>query len=174
MRYTLTELFCVLLALLLGAPRTSMGATPVSKPEIGSCFESAQKLERHYSANLSQNLVIREYLPSRNINGPFTTYARVQVRTNASLKSDAWWNGIIRFDFPAPKDQMSLPYNIYGIALEVPEANYSFFYDFTNNCTNAGLSLYPGQYFDLLDIHLPRFPVGTPNSDLFIHVWGHL
>jgi hypothetical protein len=140
------------------------------------CFKDDLAFMHSQNISLSRPLNFTSFLPSHNIDGAFMTRARIQVRTNASPKSNDWWNGIIKFDFPLPKDQVSLPYNVFAVVVEVPveQGGYTYFHDFTDSCTNPGLGLYPGQKFELRDLKLLRQPKGSPDIPIRIGVWGKL
>lgn len=146
--------------------------------DSSNCYSDWVGADQHFSVDLSHVVHAQEYMWGGQGSKPYQTYARAQLLTSPSPKSNTWWNAVIRLDFLPPKignESVSLPYQFYAVGLEVPdvEGGFSYFNDLTHNCTQTGPSLYPGDVLDLPElIHLPRVPKGTPPMDLHMQVWG--
>jgi hypothetical protein len=112
------------------------------------------------------------YLPSKNINGPFRTRAATHMDWNGNLN--------ISFDHVLPPNQVGLQYTIHRFQVEIGQMGsqdyFVFDHDFTQNCTQPGLSFFPGESHKLLPIYIPHLPTPAENKVLPVHVrtWGHL
>jgi hypothetical protein len=112
------------------------------------------------------------YLPSENINGPFKTRAAAHIRWDGSLN--------ISFDHILPPEQVGLQYTVHRLQIEIGQVGsqdyFVFDQDFTQECTQPGLSFFPGETYELQPIYIPNLPAPTVNKILPIHVrtWGHL
>lgn len=139
-----------------------------------NCYSGNLQLNRQITRDFSQPFHWESYLPSRSSSGNFMTAARIQLDT---AESDSDWDSTLRLDFVSP-GYVSLPYNFYGISVSVPgaNANYTYFVDFTENCTQSGISLFPSNeyYYQLPSFKLPRLPAGDGVHALRIKVWGSL
>jgi hypothetical protein len=149
-------------------------ASQARAEEAPGCYSQHKQLDREVVLDLSQPFSWESYLPSRGNGGAFLTTARVQL---SSTESGNDWDATLRLDF-VNDGHISLAYNFYGIAVSVPglDANYTYFFDLTANCTQAGLGLFPSNdnYYQLPSFKLPRLPNDEGLRALRIQVWGKL
>jgi hypothetical protein len=107
-------------------------------------------------------------------------------RFQGSVKTPAYghfdWDGESNlnagFDYNTPL--LALPYNVYRMDVEIGESSdpgrIEDSRDFTRDCTDPGLSFYPGAQVHLAPTVLARDPAGEPPGPTPVHIriWGVL
>lgn len=82
------------------------------------------------------------------------------------------------FEFPRRPSEVGLPYNLYRLQIQVgrdDEPDRQLIdQDYTQGCTGAGVSLWPGNQLSLNPIPLTRHSDGSPRGDEAVHLrfWG--
>lgn len=132
------------------------------------CLSPTPSVERLQVWNLQKPNYAAFFLPSSNISGPYPTGAAIHLLWNQNLE--------VAFDFNLPPGQVSLPYTVYQLRLEIGEGDTKevITQDYTNGCTEPGFSFFPGAVVRIPAIAFsntnPSTSMGTP---LRIQVWGH-
>lgn len=111
------------------------------------------------------------FLPTYSGNGPYLTAAAAHYA----------WKGPqlhIEFDFKLPPGQVSYPYNIYKLSVELGNEGerdyYKFELDYTNGCQQGGKGIFPGQHIEVPKVLLPPRDNGSPRGleNVRVKVWG--
>jgi hypothetical protein len=141
--------------------------SPFAAEAAEECFDPQPIVERIAIWDFQRPSYTSFQLPSRNGQGIFLTQAAIHLSWNESLE--------IVFDFELPPDQVSLPYNVYQLQLEIGEGPEMVMIkkDFTENCTGHGISFFPGARVRILaPKFLPPPPATSLGTPLRITVWG--
>jgi hypothetical protein len=112
------------------------------------CLASDLVVDRKEVLNLTEPSQLNVRLPNSRDRDYFT-YAAFHLTVSEDK------NYSIFFDHVLPQQQnVAIPYSVYKIRLELgtpgTEKFWSFEQDFSENCTQAGRSIYPGQWFPVL------------------------
>ncbi|RZA08997.1 MAG: hypothetical protein EOP11_03075 [Proteobacteria bacterium] len=120
------------------------------------------------------SMITRSEFPllSRNSRGVFETYATAHLEWNNRLN--------LAFDYQMPGDMGGLEYSLYRLEIQVGRDGdpdkFTYVQDFTNGCTEAGRSIFPGQSIRLNAVKVPPRLFGLPRGRevVRIKIWGHL
>lgn len=111
-------------------------------------------------------------LPSRRGDGTYLTPAAAHYEWKKDLDL------AIHFDFHLPPGQVSYPYNVYKVSVEVGEEgdndHFRYEHDFTQGCRETGASMMPGQQIQLPLVKIPPHSNGESRGKerVRIRVWG--
>lgn len=134
-----------------------------------SCWNNFQEVDFTENWNFPSFETTNFYLPSHNINGRFLTPAAAHFTREQNAVR-------VHFDFQSNK--MSLPYNLYRIEIEIggPGDAHQYSEDFTSNCQEPGLAIYPGSSIQLPEFEIPPRSDGSSRAQEPVHIkiWGHL
>jgi hypothetical protein len=138
----------------------------------GDCLERFLVVDREETWDFRRPGQADYLLPTFTGNGSYLTKAAAHYK----------WSGpnglLIRFDFALPPGQVSYPYNIYKIAVDIGsdhEADaFHFEKDYTNDCNNGGVGILPGQEIIVPKVKIPQHSNGDPREleQVRIRVWG--
>jgi hypothetical protein len=135
----------------------------VSAHAEDGCFDGAPIVDRTETWNFDSNPRSDFYLPTRNVYGIFPTHAAAHfsLLENGALA--------VAFDHELPPEMMGIQYTVHR--LEIRIGDFVFNHDFTQGCTEPGLSFFPRESVEIPAIKLPS-PAGS--SPVRIRIWGHL
>ncbi|MCO5143323.1 MAG: hypothetical protein M9962_09565 [Oligoflexia bacterium] len=133
-----------------------------------ACMDEEKVISLYVDAKAGSELVIP--LPSRSSRGSWVTNAISSLAFNSTGFQ-------MRFTFPLPRDQVSIPYNIYHAQVSTiaksGEDIANHVQDFTDECRGPGISVFPGGEVKLLPIKY-TLPDDKKGESLKVQIWGHL
>lgn len=134
-----------------------------------SCLDSGPVVEQNLVWNFEQPARTDFYLPTKNDWGQYRTPAAAHIVWNSQL--------YISFDY-VQSQQFGLFYTVHRLQIEIGEnENLEVIdLDYTNGCTESGISFTPGTVLKEIPIKIPPRADGQPRGEEPIHirVWGHL
>lgn len=134
------------------------------------CLDDFLVVDREETWDLSHPDRFDIFLPTRSGNTGYVTQAAAHYQWPDSSELR------VHFDFNLPPGQVSYPYNVYKIEIDVGDETNRFHIeqDFTRGCTESGAGMFPGQKIALPAIKIPPRSNGEARAEepVRIRIWG--